>query len=185
MMPVEIVYETHATTTDNEAGYATGWLPGELSPAGRDNARELGERRRGDGIAVVFTSDLARAVETARIAFAGSGIPVREDRRLRECDYGTLNGAPVAELAAIRSRHIAEPYPGGQSYQDVVAQTRDFLVEVARDWDGQRILLIAHSANRWALDHLLGGIPLEDLVGAPFAWREGWYYTLPAPWGGG
>ena len=30
-MPVEIVHETHATTTDNEAGFSTGWLPGELS----------------------------------------------------------------------------------------------------------------------------------------------------------
>ncbi len=67
----------------------------------------------------------------------------------------------------------------------MVAQTRDFLTEVARDWDGQRILLVAHSANRWALDHLLHGIALEDLVGVPFAWQEGWHYTLPTPWTGG
>jgi broad specificity phosphatase PhoE len=42
----------------------------------------------GIGIAVVFTSDLGRAVETADIAFGGTGIPVRRDARLRECDYG-------------------------------------------------------------------------------------------------
>jgi broad specificity phosphatase PhoE len=183
-MPVEIVYETHSLTTDNETGFATGWLPGQLSQTGRDRARDLGHRRRADGIAVVFTSDLARAVETAKIAFNGSGIPIREDRRLRECNYGTLNGAPLSELAPIRSRHIRQPYPGGQSYQEVVAQTRDFLTEVARDWDGQKILLIAHSANRWALDHLLHDIALEDLVGAPFAWQEGWHYTLPKDWTG-
>jgi alpha-ribazole phosphatase/probable phosphoglycerate mutase len=183
-MPVEIVYETHSLTTDNEAGCATGWLPGRLSETGRDKARELGQRRRGDGFAVVFTSDLARAVETAQIAFDGAEIPIREDRRLRECDYGTLNGAPVDQLAPIRSRHIHQPYPGGQSYLDVVAQTRDFLTDVATDWDGRKILLIAHSANRWALDHLLHGAALEDLVGAPFAWQEGWHYTVPTPWGG-
>ncbi len=183
-MPVEIVYETHSLTTDNENGFATGWLPGQLSQAGRDHARELGYRRRADGIAVVFTSDLARAVETAEIAFARCDIPIRKDRRLRECDYGTLNGAPVDELAPIRYRHIRQPYPGGQSYQDVVAQTRNFLTEVARDWDGRRVLVIAHSANKWALDHLLHGIALEDLVGAPFAWQEGWHYTLPKGWTG-
>ena len=183
-MPVEIVYETHSTTTDNEAGIATGWLPGQLSAEGRDQARALGHRRRDDAIAVVFTSDLARAVQTARIAFAGTGIPVREDRRLRECDYGGLNGALVIELAPIRVRHIHQPYPGGQSYQDVVAQTRDFLADLARDWDGRKVLLIAHSANRWALDHLLRGGPLEDLVVAPFAWQEGWHYTLSTPWTG-
>jgi broad specificity phosphatase PhoE len=62
-MAVEIVSETHATTTDNEAGIATGWLPGELSAAGRDQARELGQRRRGESPTAVFVSDLARAVE--------------------------------------------------------------------------------------------------------------------------
>jgi broad specificity phosphatase PhoE len=183
-MAVEIIYETHSITTDNETGFATGWLPGQLSDAGRKLARGLGQRRNADGLATVFTSDLARAVETAEIAFAGTGIPLRQDQRLRECNYGTFNGMPVDELAPIRSQHIREPFPEGQSYQDVVDQTRDFLTEVAHDWNGKKILLIAHSANRWALDNLLAGVPLEDQVDAPFAWQEGWYYTLPTGWNG-
>jgi broad specificity phosphatase PhoE len=185
MLAVEIVYETHSLTTDNEAGVATGWLPGRLSEVGRNLAAELGQRRRADRIAAVFTSDLARAVETAEIAFRGSEILVHQDARLRECNYGTLNGMPVGQLARIRSLHIREPYPRGQSYQDVVLQTRDFLTEVAHDWDGQKILLIAHSANKWALDNLLNGVALDDLVDAPFGWQEGWHYTLPAGWTGG
>lgn len=32
-MAVELVYETHSITTDNEAGIATGWLPRRLSMA--------------------------------------------------------------------------------------------------------------------------------------------------------
>jgi broad specificity phosphatase PhoE len=87
-MAISLVYETHSITLDNEAGVATGWLPGELSPAGRGGARELGARRRDDGLDRVVTSDLARAVETAAIAFAGSSIPVTRDARLRECNYG-------------------------------------------------------------------------------------------------
>lgn len=183
-MAVEIIYETHSITTDNETGVATGWLPGQLSGTGRELARELGQRRGADGIATVFTSDLARAVETAEIAFAGTGITIRQDPRLRECNYGTLNGTPVGQIARIRSQHIHKPFPEGQSYQDVVDQTRDFLTEVARDWDGKKVLLIAHSANRWALANLLAGVALEDQVDAPFAWQEGWHYTLPAGWSG-
>ena len=56
---------------------------------------KLGERRRDDGLAVVYTSDLARAEDTAAIAFAGTSIPVHSDSRLRECNYGDLNGGPV------------------------------------------------------------------------------------------
>ena len=78
-MAIELVFETHSTTVDNELGKATGWLPGRLSDRGRALAKRLGDRRKGDGIAAVFTSDLARAVETATVAFDGSPIPVLHD----------------------------------------------------------------------------------------------------------
>lgn len=183
-MAVAIIYETHALTVDNETGVATGWLPGRLSARGRDLARAIGPRHRDDGIAAVFVSDLARAVETATLAFGDSGIPIQQDARLRECDYGAQNGMPVAQLAAGRAQHLDMPYPGGQSYRQVVAAMRDFLRDLAAHWDGRTVVVIAHSANKWALDHLLRGIPLADLVDAPFGWREGWRYTLPTGWTG-
>jgi broad specificity phosphatase PhoE len=177
---VELVYETHSTSVDNERGLATGWLDGELSGRGREQALELGRRRRDDGIAAVYASDLGRAVETAELAFAGTDIPVRHDPRLRECDYGELNGAPVAEVAAVRRRHLHEPFPGGESYREVVDRTRAFLADVVARHDGERIVVIAHSANRWALDDLVDGRPLEELVDAPFAWQPGWIYVVNA-----
>ncbi|MEU8275674.1 histidine phosphatase family protein [Microbispora bryophytorum] len=181
-MAVEIVYETHSLTEDNEKGIATGWLPGRLSDQGRRFAVELGARHRETDLAAVFASDLHRAVETAQIAFAETTIPIRQDPRLRECNYGELNGCPVTVLAAHRARHIDDPFPGGQSYRQVIQATCDFLRELAADWDGSRVLVIAHSANKWALDCLLTGGAIEDLVDAPFGWKEGWCYTLPAHW---
>ena len=175
---ITLVYETHSTTTDNEAGIATGWNQGQLSEIGRRQAEALGARRRADGIAAVFTSDLRRAVETAEIAFAGSGIPVHQDRRLRECNYGELNGAPVAEIEAERLQRIEEPFPGGESYRDVVERTRSFLDDVPTELEGTRIVLISHSANRWALQHLLEDRELAELVAKPFDWQEGWLYRL-------
>lgn len=176
MRVIELWFETHSISTDNERGVATGWLDGELSERGRALAAELRRRRR--GVDVVFTSDLGRAVETAEIAFGGSGIPILQDPRLRECDYGELTGMPVARLDAERAGRVDTPFPGGQSYRDVVEQVREFLDEVLRGWDGREVVAIGHSATRWALDHLLDGAPLEDLVAAPFAWQEGWRYEL-------
>lgn len=183
-MAIQVIYETHSISVDNEIGLATGWLPGQLSETGRALARELGERHRDDDVAVVFVSDLARAVETAELAFGGSGIPIVQDPRLRECNYGSLNGMAVTRLEAERYRHVENPWPGGQSYRQVVAQMRDFLRDLAAARDAETVVVIAHSANKWALDHLLHGIPLEDLVDAPFNWRPGWLYTLPAGWDG-
>jgi broad specificity phosphatase PhoE len=177
-MSVEIVFETHSTSTDNEAGIATGWLDGTLSPFGRQQAVQLGARRRADGLTAVFTSDLARAVETARIAFADSEIPVHRDPRLRECDYGELNGAPASVIERERSRRVAEPFPGGESYRQAVERVRKFLADVATEFQGKRILVIGHSATRWALEHILDGVELEQLVAAPFEWQEGWSFVL-------
>jgi hypothetical protein len=47
-----------------------------------------------------------------------------------------------------------------------------------REHDGQRTLVIAHSANRWAIQHLLHGAPLADVIAAPFEWQPGWEYVL-------
>ena len=177
-MAVQLVYETHSITVDNERGVATGWLPGHLSARGRELAAELGRRRRSDGISAVFVSDLTRALETAAIAFEGSGIPVYIDSRLRECDFGEWNGTPIAVLEPQRRSHLDVPWPGGESYRQAVGRTGTFLADLARDWDGRRVLVIAHAAQRRALQHIVDGIPLEDLVEAPFDWREGWEYRL-------
>jgi broad specificity phosphatase PhoE len=181
-MSVQVVFETHSTSVDNELGRATGWLGGTLSEAGRVQARELGRRRRPDGLDLVVSSDLNRAVETAELGFGGSGIPVVLDWWLRECNYGSMNGMPRTRLDAERRRRLDEPFPGGESWRQAVVRVSRALDEVARTRPGQRVLLIGHVATRWALDHTLLGVPLETLVDAPFEWREGWEYTLPDPW---
>jgi broad specificity phosphatase PhoE len=63
-----------------------------------------------------------------------------------------------------------------------VDQTRDFLRDLAATWDGRKVVVISHSANKWALDCLLHGAALEDLVDSPFGWQEGWHYLLPTGW---
>jgi 2,3-bisphosphoglycerate-dependent phosphoglycerate mutase len=175
-MGVALVFETHSWSEDNDRGVATGWLPGRLSERGRLLAAELGERRRGE-VDAVFSSDLARAVETAHIAFAGTDVPLLLDWRLRECDLGALNGQP-RDAALSRSR-LDTPFPGGgESWRQAVRRVGGFLNDLPSRWTGRRVLLIGHVATRWALDHYLGGAPLETLVAAEFDWREGWEYQL-------
>ena len=94
-------------------GVASGWSHSRLSEQGRRQAGELGERRRDDGIAAVFSSDLRRAVETADIAFPSGAPPILLDWRLRECDYGERNGDPAEAHGRDRAAHVDEPFPGG------------------------------------------------------------------------
>jgi broad specificity phosphatase PhoE len=176
-MPVSIVFETHCTTLDNECGRATGWLPGELSALGREQAAELGRRRAGDGIAAVFTSDLTRATETARIAF-GARLRMLADWRLRECDYGDWNGAERAKVLGPRSSYLDQPYPGGESWRQAVERVGRFVADLPTRWDGQRVLVIGHVATRYGLDVALRGSAVEQLLTAEFSWQPGWEYEL-------
>ena len=175
------MFETHSFSEDNERGIATGWLPGRLSERGRSLARELGDRRRDDGIAAVFVSDLRRAVETATIAFEGTRVPVLLDWRLRECDYGELNGTDAAALIGRRTEHLDVPYPGGESWREAVQRVGRFLRDVPSRWDGSRVGVIGHVATRLTFETFLNDVPLEQLVAEEFVWREGWEYRLDVP----
>ena len=177
-MSVEVVFETHSLSEDNERGVATGWLDGRLSAEGRRLAAELGERRRADAPAAVFTSDLGRALETTEIAFGGSGVPVLHDWRLRECDYGRLNGTAGEVVHAERLHRLDEPYPRGESWRAAVARAGRCLDDLATRWDGTLVVVIGHVATKWALDVRAHGAPLEELVSSPFEWREGWRYVV-------
>ena len=126
----------------------------------------------------LYLSPTCRAVETVQIAFADTPIAIHLDERLRECNYGDLNGCAIAVLTGLRSRHIDLPFPGGQSYRQVVTATASFLNDLKSRWDDSRVLVVAHSGNKWALDCLLDGKELENLVGSPFEWKEGWVYVL-------
>jgi alpha-ribazole phosphatase/probable phosphoglycerate mutase len=174
---MQIVFETHSVSEDNERGIATGWLPGRLSERGRSLARELGTRRGHDGLAAVFCSDLRRASETASIAFGDTDVPLFVDWRLRECNYGDRNGSPVNQLHADRPLHFDTPYPNGESWRGAVARVRGVLPDLWLRWSEARVLIVGHVATRWALDHYLRGTPLEALARRDFVWQPGWEYA--------
>jgi 2,3-bisphosphoglycerate-dependent phosphoglycerate mutase len=172
----QIVFETHAWSEDNDLGLATGWGPGELSSKGRYQAKVLGVRRRNDGLAAVFVSDLRRALETAELAFAGLDVPILHDWRLRECNYGDLNGAP-REVVHAAVNGVDDRYPGGESWLEAIRRVSGVLSDIHDWWPGQRVLIIGHMSGYWALEHLLHEMPLEDVNG-PFDWQEGWEYRI-------
>jgi broad specificity phosphatase PhoE len=178
-MSIDIMFETHALSEDNERGIATGWLPGRLCERGRANAAEMGRRRRDDGIAAVFASDLRRAAETAEIAFGDTDIPILYDRRLRECDLGARNGSPAAAVRLDRSDFCDRPYPGGESHSQAIHRVAGFLADLPTRWAGRRVMLIGHLATYRALEHVINGLTVRELVAAEFEWRpEGWEYRL-------
>jgi 2,3-bisphosphoglycerate-dependent phosphoglycerate mutase len=171
-----LVFETHATSLDNDAGLASGGFDVALSVTGEEQARQLGVRHRDDDFAAVFCSDLMRAVRTAEIAFGDRALPIVRDARLRECDYGAFTRRPAMEIEERRAHHLATPFPDGESYEQVVGRVAAWLAEAATTFAGRTLLVIGHRATFYALEHLIKGIPLHEAVTATWRWQPGWTY---------
>jgi broad specificity phosphatase PhoE len=96
---------------------------------------------------------------------------------LRECDYGSLNGHPAAEVHAAVDG-IDDRFPGGESWREAVARCDEALADADRRWPasaGCRVLVIGHMATFWAIRHRYDGMPLSAL-GHGFVWQEGWAF---------
>lgn len=180
-MSVAITYFVHGTTTDNEQSLATGWLPGELSPLGRTQAAKLGEQTADRSFDSVFCSDLQRAIDSAQLAF-GDKYPIVQDKRLRECNYGDWNGKPHTFKDNLDD-YIEQPFPNGESLQDVEARIADFVEFLRRAYAGKHVAIVAHQAPQLALDVLLRGRTWPEAIQEDWrprqAWQPGWSYTVP------
>jgi alpha-ribazole phosphatase/probable phosphoglycerate mutase len=163
---IDIWFEAHAQTYHNAAGLASGHYDVALTEPGREHAQTvLRTRYAGQHFDIVFTSDTQRAYDTACLIFADHPIPILRDARLRECDYGVFEGRPRVEMEMARLSAISTPFPQGESYTQVAARMRSFLVQLAAEHDGQRVMLVGHAATLWMLEHWLQARPLAAVVG--------------------
>ena len=63
---IEIKYFVHGTTRDNLEKKATGWLPGELSEKGVEQAKALSQIIKDECFDLVISSDLKRAIDSRK-----------------------------------------------------------------------------------------------------------------------
>ena len=179
---IQITYFVHGTTTDNEEHISTGGLPGELSELGIKQSKELGDLVADKNFDVVFCSDLKRAVDSAHLAF-GDKYEIISDKRLRECDYGKLNGASSLVVEPMQEEEcIEKTFPEGESYEDVKVRVADFLEFLKQNYDGKHIAIVAHKAPQLSLDVLLKSKTWKKALAEDWrktkAWKPGWEYAL-------
>jgi broad specificity phosphatase PhoE len=180
-MAVKITYFVHGTTTDNEADKSSGWNDVNLSELGVQQSKDLAKLTEGMNFDAVFTSDLKRAVDSAKISW-GDKYPTTADSRLRECNYGELNGRDSSVVEPIQEESIYTPMPGDESYEDVKLRISDFLRDLKRDYDGKHIAIVDHKAPQLALDVLLRNLTWDQAFEQDWrktkSWQPGWDYTL-------
>jgi probable phosphoglycerate mutase len=123
-----------------------GWLSRE----GREQSRRLADRLAGERVAAVWSSPMARAVQTAELAAGVLGVDVVVREGLREFGVGDARGTTgdpdpfVETFSAWLSGDLAARIPGGESGTDVVERYAAVLDEIADDHRGESVLVVSH-----------------------------------------
>jgi broad specificity phosphatase PhoE len=155
----------HGQTADNAGGLILGHRDPPLSDLGQAQARTLAVAARAAAIAVLWSSPLRRARDTAAIVSAATGAPVSVLDDLAESDRGDWEGRPVSEVradeperfAAFEAARAGFAFPGGESLAEQVARTRRALELVVAG--PQPALVIAHVGTIRAAMIALGRHP--------------------------
>jgi probable phosphoglycerate mutase len=142
----------HGETEWNAEGRFQGWTDVPLNETGRAQAGRLRDLLAGREFDGVWSSDLVRAVETARIAVGEPDV----DRRLRELDFGDLEGSVWDELDGDMRAGLKEfdsfRSPGGESAVAFVERVFAFL----DDLEPGRHVVFAHGGVIRAIGRVCG-----------------------------
>ncbi|KQZ66435.1 histidine phosphatase family protein [Nocardioides sp. Root151] len=153
-MTRRLVLLRHGQTAWNAIGRGQGHADVELDDTGHEQASAVAPYVAAYAPTVLWSSDLARARQTAAYVSKETGLDARLDERFREFDLGARTGLTMAEYAEqfpaeyadFRAGHFTA-VPGGETTADVVSRFADGLDDVVAGLDaGECGVVVAHGA---------------------------------------
>ena len=152
-MSVILYFIRHGQTEHNVKGLIQGHSDSDLTEEGKKQALELQNRFKNIKLAAIFSSDLNRAKETAKIIALPHKLKVNYSQALRERNYGSIEGKPRELLDKIyesfdklthkeRFHHRANPL--AESNKDVIERLLPFLKQVYKQHQGKSVLMVTH-----------------------------------------
>ena len=152
----------HGATDWNIHKRAQGTADVELNEKGWEQARETADQLRGTPLTAVYSSDLKRAYDTAKVIAEPHGLEVVRDPRFREIDQGEWTGLTVEEIQAGwpdkwgPARHY-NARPGGEAPQQVRARALAGLRDVVQAHPQGTVVIVSHGGTiRWISAEVLG-----------------------------
>jgi broad specificity phosphatase PhoE len=153
----------HGETDWNREGRWQGHSETPLNELGRRQAHDVAAEL--EGVDVVYSSDLARARQTAEILASQLGLEVRLDARLRERGFGAWEGLTTAEIeSSFEEAHRRWQSGHGHGAEDAEpfdafgARVRSFLEDVLRRHPEETVLVVAHGGSIRVVHALASGL---------------------------
>ncbi len=166
---MRLIMTRHGETNENRGHIMQGHLPGKLSLLGEEQARKVAYRLRNEKLDYIFSSDLARAFDTAQeIASYHPKVPLEATRELRERYLGDLQGnAFLGEFGQKRWDAEYALEHGLETPEEIFERARNFLNRISKKYKEQNILTTSHNGlEQVSFTYLMGG-SWRDIGQAP------------------
>jgi len=159
----------HGDTEFNSAERYWGNSDVKLSTAGFRQAERLRDRLATEKIDAAYSSDLQRALATAKLIASAHQLKVITCAELREINFGKIEGLTFDEVSQLYpevtklwvERNPELKYPGGESIGGFTKRVSKFLSRLEEHTEEETILIVAHSGVLRTLICLLLGIELQ------------------------
>lgn len=185
-MPTRFCLVRHGETDWNAAGRLQGHADIPLNDAGRAQAKAAARRLASHSFHAIYSSDLARALQTAADASARLGLDIAPRAALRERCLGAFQGLTHAEAQArypadyarFRARDPDHAPPGeGESLHNFSARIEAAFTSLAEQRRGETLLVVTHGGVLDVVRRLATGQDLQakrdfPLLNAALNWIE-------------
>lgn len=172
-----IILVRHGESEANIQGVLAGHHDVSLTALGVDQAEQTAAHLASWQINAVYSSDLMRAMQTAKPHAERRGIPVIPEPRFREIFCGAWEGLSYAYLTtAERERFVGQfqdnfglfKMPDGEGIEEGGYRMYHALIEIARRHEGQTVLIASHGAVLRALWCIMRGVAPHEWAKWPF-----------------
>ena len=171
----EIYLIRHTQAEGNIYRMMQGHWDGFVTESGLKQIDFLAERFRGVHLDAVYSSDLSRAVITAKGVTRYNGLPIRTDSRLREidvgpwtrCFFGNCEWENPTQSDYFMFDSEKWQIEGAETFNDVKERGYDALADIASRHDGETIAVVSHGVTIRCILAKIKGAPLTDVYTVP------------------
>lgn len=154
-----------------------------LTTRGERQAKEAGEKLKDEGIDVIIASPLTRTLETAQAISDIVGVPVFQDIRLRETDFGAYNTESAnlffQKYTKPEERIETDGSDGVESSLGLRERVESLLSDIAREFAGQKVALVSHADT---LEQIHGKVTGESIYESAVGWSPETGVVIKLDW---
>lgn len=139
----------------------------KLTKKGKEEVLKSAKELKKKKIDLIISSPLQRTIETAEIVADYCGASYETDERLREYDFGTMNGRPLEEFlnfaGSVENRFVMSPEEG-ETMADIKKRVLNFIADIEKKYKGKKILIVSHADPLFMIQGVLTGMDKKDLI---------------------